>query len=267
PGHLPRRPRTLHKGGAGHVLVIGGDTGMLGAVRLAGEAAARSGAGLVSLATRHTHAPLIAAACPFLMAHGVERGEDLAPLAARADVIAVGPGLGQELWGRTLLEAALAAGRPLVVDADALNLLAEAPQTRNDWVLTPHPGEAARLLGTETAAVQADRLAAAAEIQRRYKGVCILKGAGTVIRGEDEPPAIAVDGNPGMATGGMGDLLTGAIAALRGQGLAAEAAARAGVALHAAAGDAAAAEGGERGLTPTDLLPWLRRWANPGAAE
>ncbi|MFP4607889.1 MAG: NAD(P)H-hydrate epimerase, partial [Thiohalospira sp.] len=144
PARLPRRRRTLHKGGAGHVLVIGGDTGLLGAVRMAGEAAARSGAGLVSLATRHTHAGLIAAACPFLMAHGVERGEDLAPLVERADVIAVGPGLGRELWGRTLLEVALAAERPMVVDADALNLLAEAPRRRSDWVLTPHPGEAAR---------------------------------------------------------------------------------------------------------------------------
>lgn len=264
PERLPPRARTLHKGGAGHVLVIGGDTGLLGAVRMAGEAAARTGAGLVSLATRHTHAPLIAAACPFLMAHGVERGEDLAELVERANVVAVGPGLGQELWGRALLEVVMTAGRPLVVDADALNLLAEAPRQRADWVLTPHPGEAARLLDTEVGAIQSDRPAAAAGIQERYQGVCVLKGAGTVVQGAaEEPPAIAVDGNPGMAVGGMGDLLTGVIAALMAQGLSPEAAARTGVALHAAAGDAAAGEGGERGLVPTDLLPWLRRLANP----
>ena len=268
PARLPPRPRTLHKGGAGHVLVIGGDTGLLGAVRMAGEAAVRSGAGLVSLATRHTHAPLIAAACPFLMAHGVERGEDLAELLERVDVVAVGPGLGRELWGRALLEVALAAERPLVVDADALNLLAEAPRDRADWVLTPHPGEAARLLNTDVAAIQADRLAAAARVQERYQGVCVLKGAGTVVQGEPvQPPAVAVDGNPGMAVGGMGDLLTGVIAALMAQGLGSEAAARTGVALHAAAGDGAVAEGGERGLAPTDLLPWLRRLANPGGAN
>lgn len=266
PRALPWRSRTLHKGQAGHVLVIGGDNGMIGAVRMAGEAAARSGAGLVTLATRNTHAALISAACPHLMAHGVERVEDLQPLIEQADAVAIGPGLGLELWGRLMFEAVLDCPRPLVVDADALKLLAEAPRHRDDWIMTPHPGEAAALLETDAARVQRDRFAAAAELQRRFHGVCVLKGAGTVVLGPSrEGPAVALDGNPGMATGGVGDVLTGIIASLRAQGLGVEAAARTGVSLHGAAGDAAADDGGERGLIATDLLPHVRMLANPHA--
>jgi ADP-dependent NAD(P)H-hydrate dehydratase / NAD(P)H-hydrate epimerase len=153
--------------------------------------------------------------------------------------------------------------RPLVVDADALNLLAEHPRARGDWVLTPHPGEAARLLGTATAQVQADRFAAADLLAERYRGVCVLKGAGTLVRAAGGPTWLCDEGNPGMASGGMGDVLTGVIAGLLAQGAGLEQAARAGVHLHARAGDLAAAEGGERGLLATDLLAHLRRLANP----
>ncbi len=256
---LPGRRRTAHKGCFGHVLVVGGQPGMGGAARLAGAAAARAGAGLVSLATHPVHAAALSAAWPELMSHGVEGRDGLAPLLARATVVALGPGLGQEAWGRALFEAALASGLPLVVDADGLNLLAATPCRREDWVLTPHPGEAARLLGCPVAEVQADRLAAAREIRRRYGGVVVLKGAGTLIVGERT--WLSATGNPGMASGGMGDVLTGVIAAFLAQGLAPGEAAAAGACLHGAAGDRAARDG-ERGLLASDLVEALRGVVN-----
>ena len=263
-GHLAPRPRTAHKGASGHVLVVGGDRGMAGAPRLAGEAAARTGAGLVSLATRAEHAAVLAASRPELMGQPVESADDLAPLLERATVLAVGPGLGRGAWGRAMLARLLESPLPLVLDADALNLLAEDPLHRDDWVLTPHPGEAARLLGTETAAVQADRFAAAEALRERFGGVCILKGAGTVIAGAGLP-AVVDAGNPGMASGGMGDLLTGIVAGLLAQDHSPGEAARLGAWLHAAAGDAAA-ERGERGMLARDLLVHLRKRVNPGPA-
>jgi NAD(P)H-hydrate epimerase len=259
---LPRRPRTAHKGRFGHVLVIGGELGMAGAARLAGEAALRTGAGLVSVATRPEHAPALAAARPELMARGVTAPADLDPLLQRATVVAVGPGLGRGDWGRGLLQRVLAAPPPLVVDADALNLIAERPVRRADWVLTPHPAEAARLLGIATPDVQADRLGAAAALHQRFGGVVVLKGAGTVVQGAGaRPPGICSAGNPGMASGGVGDVLTGVIAALLAQGLAPDDAAEMGVSLHAAAGDLAAGDG-ERGLLASDLFGPLRRLLN-----
>lgn len=258
---LGRRPRSAHKGHFGHVLVVGGDRGMPGAVRLAGEAAARTGAGLVSVATHPDHAPLLPLARPELMVHGVAAPADLSPLLARATVLAVGPGLGQGDWGRALLGRLLETGLPLVLDADALNLLAQEGARRDDWVLTPHPGEAARLLGRDSASAQADRIAAAREIQARYGGVCVLKGAGTVIR-DAEGTAICTGGNPGMASGGMGDVLTGIIAGLLAQGLSPVLAARLGVCAHAEAADRAA-RAGERGLLASDLLTELRGVVNP----
>jgi hydroxyethylthiazole kinase-like uncharacterized protein yjeF len=194
------------------------------------------------------------------MCHGIEEPRALRALLERASVVALGPGLGRGEWGRALWSQALEAPQPLVVDADGLNWLAENPQRREDWVLTPHPGEAARLLGTTATAVQADRVAAARELQRRYGGVVVLKGAGTLVQGR--ALALCPYGNPGMAVGGMGDVLTGLIAALLAQGLGVEAAARAGVLAHALAGDRAAARG-ERGLVPGDLLDELRPLLNP----
>ncbi|AGA90471.1 yjeF-like protein, hydroxyethylthiazole kinase-related protein [Thioflavicoccus mobilis 8321] len=253
----PRR-RTAHKGDSGHVLVIGGAPGLAGAARLAGEAALRAGAGLVTIATHPAHASWLNIGRPELMCRGVETPVDLAPLIERADVIALGPGLGQDAWGEALWRAALNAERPLVVDADALNRLARAPRRSDHWILTPHPGEAARLLGLSTAAVQLDRIAAARTLQERFGGVAILKGAGSVIVGPSHrPPAICSDGNPGLASGGTGDALTGVVAALLAQGLELEEAAEVGVCLHAAAGDAAAREG-ERGLLASDLIAALR---------
>jgi len=277
---LPQRHRNANKGDYGHVLCVGGDHGTAGAIALTSEAALRSGAGLVSVATRADHVVMLLARRPELMVRGIEFGingtrasegrtsEEMGgfqALCERASVLAIGPGLGRGEWGRTLLAAALHAGKPLVLDADALNLLAESPKTKplRDAILTPHPGEAARLLGITTEEVQADRYAAVQELAARYGCCVVLKGAGTVIAAPDAKPVVIAAGNPGMASGGMGDVLTGVIAAMRTQHLLAFDAAVCGALLHALAGDAAANKGGERGLLASDLLWQLRRRANP----
>jgi len=263
---VPRR-RSAHKGDFGHLLVIGGDQGYSGAARLAAEAAARTGAGLVSLATHPSHAAWLNLGRPELMCRGVAEPQGLAPLLDRASAIAIGPGLGRGPWGRGMLQAALDAGLPLVVDADALNLLSERPEWRDRWVFTPHPGEAARLLDCTVAEIEADRFSAVARLQARYGGVVVLKGAGSLIaQGSSRPTALCSDGNPGMATGGSGDLLTGIIGGLLAQGHDLEEAAELGVCLHAAAGDRAARQG-ERGLLAGDLLDELRPLLNPEAAD
>ena len=262
-GWLPRRARDAHKGDFGHVLCVGGDHGTGGAILLSTQAALRSGAGLVSVATRAAHVAALLAARPEAMAHTVEDSADFAPLLQRASVVAVGPGLGQGEWGRALYAAALASGKPLVIDADALNLLAKHPQPLHDAVLTPHPGEAARMLEVSTDIIQGDRYGAARVLAERYGSVVVLKGAGTVIAAPGRIPAIIDAGNPGMATGGMGDVLTGVIAAMRAQSFAAFDAAVCGALLHGAAGDLAARFGGERGLLASDLFPQLTRLANP----
>lgn len=261
---LPRRGRSAHKGHFGHVLVVGGNTGMGGAARLAGEAAARSGAGLVSVATRPGNVAAMTAARPELMCRGVRRVADLEPLLARATVIAIGPGLGLDAWAEALLERVLAMPTPLVVDADALTLLATRAVRREDWVLTPHPGEAARLLGTDTAKVQADRLGSVSDLAARYGGVALLKGRCTLVAGAGAVPYAIDAGNPGMASGGMGDVLTGMVAALLAQhhGTDRPGVAAAAAWVHAHAADDAAVPG-ERGLIASDLFAALRRWLNP----
>jgi NAD(P)H-hydrate epimerase len=255
---LGPRATTAHKGHFGHVLVIGGERGFTGAARMAAEAALRSGAGLVSLATRREHAALLNMGRPELMCHGVEGLADLEPLLKRSTVVAIGPGLGQGDWGAQLLDRVLETKLPLVVDADALNLLALEPVKRDNWILTPHPGEAARLLGCAAAEVQADRFKAVRALQEIFGGIAVLKGAGTLIcAGPGQSIALCREGNPGMASGGMGDVLTGVTAALLAQGLSLDTAAMAAVCLHGAAGDRAARQG-QRGLLATDLLPELR---------
>ena len=260
---LPPRARAAHKGAHGHVLAIGGDHGYAGAIRLCAEGALRVGAGLVSVGTRAEHVAAMLVARPEAMVQAVEDADALRAFAARADVLALGPGLGQSAWGRECWETALTLDRPLVLDADALNLLARAPRALSDAVLTPHPGEAARLLETSVAQIEADRFAAVEALAARYASVVVLKGAGTLVAGPRRLTAVIDAGNPGMASGGMGDVLTGVIAGLRAQGLDAFDAACAGALLHAAAGDAAAQEGGERGMLASDLFSYLRRGANP----
>ena len=259
---LPVRCNNVHKGTFGHVLAIGGDSGMAGAIRLAGEAALRVGAGLVSVATRGAHVTALNAARPELMARAVDGPQELDTMLDRATVIAVGPGLGQRAWGHALWYSALASGKPTVLDADALNLLArDAVALPAQCVLTPHPGEAARLLGCDAQTVAADRFAAVRALSRRFSAVAVLKGSGTLIAAPDGDVAICPWGNPGMASGGMGDVLTGVIAGLLAQGLDAWHAARAGVALHGLAGDAAARHG-QAGSLAGDLFEPLRRLRN-----
>lgn len=274
---LPRRPRNSHKGSFGHVLVVGGNAGMSGAARLAGEAALRSGAGLVTVATHPAHASSLNLARPELMVRGIAEAEELAPVLERATVVALGPGLGQDEWGRELLDYCLAVELPLVLDADGLNLLREStlepdvgPEPasglgdgnwRGDWILTPHPAEAARLLDTDTASVQADRLDAARRLARRYFAVVALKGCGTVLAHPSGAWALSPLGNPGMATGGTGDVLTGVIAGLLAQDFTTWEAACLGVTAHGAAGDLAA-ERGERGLLAGDITAHLPRVLN-----
>ena len=259
---LPLRARTTHKGEQGRVLVIGGGRGMPGAARMAGEAALRVGAGLVTVATRPENVSAITGARPELMCRGVERADELRALIGRADVLALGPGLGQDEWSTSMFEAAVTSDKPAVIDADGLNLLAQRPRTNARWILTPHPGEAARLLGDTIAGVQEDRLGAVSALAARYEGTVVLKGAGTLIKSGDSLPALCDRGNPGMASGGMGDVLTGVIAGLAAQISNLDAAARVGVLVHATAGDLAAAKG-ERGLLATDLFAHLRSCVNP----
>jgi ADP-dependent NAD(P)H-hydrate dehydratase / NAD(P)H-hydrate epimerase len=261
-GSMPPRARYANKGSNGHVLVIGGGHGMAGAVRLAGESALRAGAGLVSVATRGENVLALNATRPELMVHAVDDVQALAPLLERAGVLALGPGLGQGDWAHALWQAALDTNKPLVLDADGLNLLARKPCTfAVPTVLTPHPGEAARLLGMSIADVEQDRFAAVRELARCFSATVVLKGSGSLIADPDGRLDVCPWGNPGMASGGMGDLLTGVIAALLAQGCTAWQAACLGVGLHARAGDLAA-QNGERGLLASDLLAPLRMLGN-----
>jgi ADP-dependent NAD(P)H-hydrate dehydratase / NAD(P)H-hydrate epimerase len=279
---LPARRRDAHKGQSGHVVVVGGDHGMPGAVRLAAEAALRSGAGKVTVLTRGTHAEALVGACPELMAMDLD-AEPAVERLAQADAIVCGPGLGRSDWGRAALSRVLAAAADdhcaLVLDADALTLLPSLAADRpakgalpQRCVLTPHPGEAATLLGTSGAAVQADRLAAVRALCARWPATVVLKGAATLVDGSGGgAPYVCTAGNPGMATAGMGDVLAGVLGALLaqdacdprwqfapGEHLALVAA---GVLAHALAGDRAA-EGGERGLKASDLFAPLRTVLN-----
>lgn len=262
---LPARPADAHKGMFGHVMVIGGDYGYGGAVALAAEACARSGAGLTSVATQPLHMPSILARLPEVMVNGVPSGQALEPLLKRPSVLVIGPGLGQSPWSEQMLRQAAASHLPVVVDADGLNILAQRRavviQPRDHWVYTPHPGEAARLLGCGTAEVQRDRFAAARELQRLLGGVVVLKGPGTLIV-DTYNTYVADVGNPGMASGGMGDVLAGVIGALIAQGLDATKAASLAVCVHGDAADRAVEQVGQRGLLASDLVLYIRELLN-----
>ena len=260
--NLKHRPRNTHKGSFGHVLVVGGLRGMSGAVRLCGEAALRSGAGKVTLATDPAHAAHVNQGRPELMVRAIDAEGALRSLLENDFIVAVGPGLGTADWSRSLLDSCLDSSAPLVVDADAINLLAQRlqqePISHDRWILTPHPAEAARLLGCSADEVQQDRVGAASRIARRLGACVVLKGCGTVVADASGQYAICAAGNPGMATAGSGDVLTGVIAALLGQGMSCFDAAMAGAVAHAMAGDFAAANLGETGMIAgdiTDALP------------
>ena len=264
---FPARPRNAHKNTFGHVLVVGGDKGMGGAVAMAAESALRSGAGLVSVATHVDHAAAIVNRRPELMVKGFANPSDpdeqalLADMIAAARVIVLGPGLVKSDWGAGLFAQVIAAECPMVVDADGLNFLAKqkGPFLNRSWVLTPHPGEASRLLDTTN--IQSDRFQAAEKLQQQYSGVAVLKGAGTLVISETGR-GLCPYGNPGMSTAGMGDVLTGVIGALLAQGCGLEQAARLGVVVHSLAADKITRVEGERGLLALDLLPAIRRLLN-----
>jgi len=259
---LPRRARSANKGNFGRVLIVGSGSGMPGAARLAGEACLRVGAGLTTVAVAPENVAPIAAGRPELICVGLSGEAVLAEALGRADVIAVGPGLGRSPWARAALNTVLASGKPLVIDADALNLLAESgAPAREDWILTPHPGEAGRLLGLSAQEIQRDRLAALDRLLDRFHGTIVLKGAGTLVGSLGHTPGVCERGNPGMATAGTGDVLTGAIAGILAQCHDHWMAARVGVLVHAMAGDAAA-RSGERGLLASDLARELHNCVN-----
>jgi ADP-dependent NAD(P)H-hydrate dehydratase / NAD(P)H-hydrate epimerase len=260
---LPRRRREANKGDFGRVLIVGGGVGMPGAMRLAGESCLRVGAGLVTVATAAGNVNAIAAGRPELIVHGIDDATALAPLLESAQVVAIGPGLGQSSWASALLEATLSCGKPLIIDADALNLLAKSGRAApGGSVLTPHPGEAARLLGSQASAIQSDRLSALRQLQQRHpESVVVLKGAGTLIGAEGRIPGICERGNAAMAAPGMGDVLTGAIAGILAQCRDPWHAACAGVLAHALAGDDLARER-SRGILALELAEALSRWVN-----
>lgn len=259
---LPARPRESHKAQFGRVLVVGGGEGMPGAVRLAAEAALRVGAGLVTVASLPEHLAVVVGQRPELMFHALPDGSRLAAAMAAADVVAIGPGLGRDEWAQGVFAAFRAAHRPgqrVVLDADALNLLAADPSRGrcDDWVLTPHPGEAARLLGTSTAEVQADRVAALQALCEQRGGTIVLKGASSLVGQHDDVPWLCDHGNPGMSVPGMGDVLTGALAGLLAQSGKLLQATGAAVYAHAVAGDRCARLG-LRGVLALEVAQELR---------
>lgn len=257
----PRRPCS-HKGEHGRLLVIGGDTGFAGAIRMASEAALRSGAGLVRVLTHKEHAGPLLTARPELMVQELT-AESLDESLEWADVLVIGPGLGQKEWGKQAIERVAKWDKPALWDADALNLLAINPRKRQNRVLTPHPGEAARLLGCSVKDIESDRLLSARNLTERYGGVVVLKGAGTLIASERGEMAVADVGNAGMASGGMGDVLSGIIGGLLAQKLNIYDAACAGSVVHGAAADEIAHRQGTRGMLATDLLAVIAPLVNP----
>lgn len=262
---LPKRPRNAHKGHHGHVLVIGGNRRMGGAALLAAEAAMRSGAGLVSLATRAEHVTASLVRIPEIMAVGIEAAADLQPLLERAEVVIIGPGLGSDAWAEQMLQAALHSDKPLVLDADALNLMVRKNLfdciAGRDTICTPHPGEAARILDCSVAELSTDRFASVRKLQQRCGGSVVLKGAGSLVCAGDQV-YLCDKGNPGMAVAGMGDLLAGICGAMLAQKMSLEEAAQIAVYIHAAAGDYAVKMQGEIGLMASDLCAALPRVIN-----
>lgn len=271
--HIAPRSRSAHKGTYGHSVLVGGNISYCGAISLAAEACARMGAGLTSVATRQTSCTVINQRCPEVMATSVEHATHIKPALAKATCLAIGPGLGQDAWAQQMLQATIESQCdtqcPLIMDADALNLIAESDVLKIKLeqahqglrLITPHPGEAARLLETTTVNIEADRLAAARKLSERFQTNVILKGSGTVIQLRNGKSYICPYGNPGMASGGMGDTLTGMLAGILAQwpdsfGILLA------VCLHALAADKEAELHGERGLLASDLIPRARRLLN-----
>jgi hydroxyethylthiazole kinase-like uncharacterized protein yjeF len=268
---LASRRRNTHKGSHGSVGIIGGDTGMVGAALLAGRAALKLGAGRVYVGLLARDAPLLDTIQLELM---LRPASDVLKL-DHLTCLAIGPGLGASPDAAFYLRCALESKLPLVIDADALNLIVSddkiktfLKQTVTITILTPHPAEAARLLSCTTREVQADRVAAASTLAEQFNAHVVLKGAGSVCASPGQPWRVNSSGNPGMASAGMGDVLTGIIAALVAQGVAPQHAMDSAVWLHGAAADTCVANGiGPVGLTASDTIDAARRLLNMGAVQ
>ncbi len=265
--YIPKFEADVHKNQRGHCMVIGGDHGTGGASLMASQACLKIGAGLASHATRPEHVPASLARQPEVMAFGVVSGQALEPLLARPTVLVVGPGLGRSSWSEQMLQKAMATKLPMVIDADALNIIADGRVVTDFenrlWVMTPHPGEAARLLGVTVADIQSDRFAAVRDLQEKYNAVVLLKGAGTIISSPPgRPLRVCPYGNPAMSTAGMGDLLGGIIGGLIAQGMDLQTATELGCCMHSFAADKAAEGLGPRGLVATDILVYLSDISN-----
>lgn len=265
---LKPRPVNSHKGLFGHCRVVGGAAGMAGAALMASAAAARCGSGLVS-AWLQQDAAAIVTARPEIMAKNIGKEEipAHASLLEESHSLVVGPGLGQSSWGQRWMRELSATNAFLlankVIDADGLNWLALNPQYNERWILTPHPGEAGRLLNSNTPSINHDRFAAGLAIAKKYGGVSVLKGAGTIISCADGRQVVCPVGNPGMASGGMGDVLSGLIGGFVAQGFALFDAAILGVCLHGEAANRAAGSCGRyRGLLASDLLDYINILVN-----
>jgi hydroxyethylthiazole kinase-like uncharacterized protein yjeF len=267
--NFPKRPRDSHKGLFGTVAVIGGANGMIGAPLLAARATLKLGAGCVHVGLLAENAPSVDFLQPELMLHSASAALQLPDV----DVFAVGCGLGRDMAAQKLLHAALNSNAALVLDADALNILAQRPDLRTlliaretACVLTPHPGEAARLLACDTKEIQADRVATVTQLAHQLRCSVVLKGAGSLCATRDGRLFVNTTGNPGMSSAGMGDVLTGMIAAFIAQGLTADNAMLLAVHLHGAAGDALAQQQATIGMTATEVTEWARwllnRWAS-----
>lgn len=261
---LQPRQKISHKGSYGHVLIIGGDYGFVGAVMMSAEAALRTGAGLVTVATRTSHISCVASYRPEIMCHGIDNIETLKYLIKKATTIVLGPGLGESAWSNMLFDTAIDTDLPVVLDADGLNILAKTNVSLNgNFILTPHEGEAARLIGCSADDIQYNRISSIYKLKEKYKKSIILKGHGTLILNSDqEMPVLCECGNPGMSSGGTGDVLSGVIGGLLAQGFGVNTAAVLGVYIHSFAADKAAIHG-ERGMIATDLMPYIRGIVNP----
>jgi len=259
---IPPRLPCSHKGHVGLLLAVGGSHAYTGAICLAAEAALRSGASLVSVCCHEMSRTTLLTRRPELMiAANSVQALSCSPVIEKAKSIILGPGLGQDTWSLALFDFVIQLPQPKVIDADALRLLAEKPSKNSQWILTPHPGEAAALLACSIAEIEADRFSAVKKIAQQYGGICVLKGAGTLIS-DGNITWINSTGNPGMASGGMGDVLSGIIGALILQTGDILSAARLGVYIHGLAADIIAQKHGQIGLLASDLAPEIQRLIN-----
>ncbi len=263
---LPPRPIDAHKGSNGSIAIIGGDTGMVGAALLAARAALLSGAGRVYTALLCDEAPTVDSLYPEIMMHATSTLNQLSQL----DCVVIGPGLGKSNVAVELLEFCLVQNVSLLIDADALNLIATHPHLnavikdrQAETVITPHPGEAARLLATSTENIQKNRTESALTLASNLHVTCVLKGAGTVCAHHDDSWFINTSGNPGLASGGTGDVLSGVIGSFIAQGLTGLEAAKLGVYAHGAAADTLVEQGvGPVGLTASEVAKQVRNVIN-----